>query len=61
MTIGAGVTVKMSGRILTAPVYWLATGAVQIDGTLDLNGDNGRVKWRIASDGWFDERSSLPH
>jgi hypothetical protein len=41
ITIPAGVTVKLSGQILGGPVYWLASGAVDIEGTLDLSGANG--------------------
>jgi hypothetical protein len=42
ITIGAGVIVKMPfNRLQGAPVIWLATGAVQIDGTIDLNGQRG--------------------
>jgi hypothetical protein len=41
INIAAGVTVRLSGRNLTGPVYWLASGAVTIAGTLDLNGENG--------------------
>jgi len=41
ITIGPGVTLKLSGKILTGPVFWLASGAVNIDGTIDLDGENG--------------------
>jgi len=42
ITIGAGVTVRLLGPALNMkPVYWLASGAVQIDGTIDLSGGNG--------------------
>jgi hypothetical protein len=41
ITIAAGVTVRLDSRKLAGPVYWLATGAVQIAGTLDLSGLNG--------------------
>jgi hypothetical protein len=42
ITIGAGVTVRMPfNKLQGAPVIWLATGAVQIDGTIDLNGQHG--------------------
>jgi hypothetical protein len=42
ITIGAGVTVRMPFNALHGlPVIWLATGAVQIDGTIDLNGGAG--------------------
>lgn len=41
INIAAGVTVKLSGRIFSGPVFWLASGAVQINGTIDLNGEDG--------------------
>jgi hypothetical protein len=41
INVPAGVTVKLSAKYLSGPVYWLATGAVQISGTLDLNGQDG--------------------
>jgi hypothetical protein len=42
ITIGSGVTLRMPFNTLQgAPVVWLATGAVQINGTIDLNGENG--------------------
>lgn len=42
VTIPAGLTLKLTvGKLHWAPVYWLATGAVQIDGTIDLSGQPG--------------------
>ncbi len=41
ITVGTGVTVRLSGRVLNGPVIWLATGQVTIDGTLDLTGEQG--------------------
>lgn len=38
ITIATGVTVRLDSRNLPGPVYWLASGAVEIDGTLDLSG-----------------------
>ncbi len=40
ITVAAGVTVDMSG-VLQPPVHWLASGHVQIDGYIDLNGQHG--------------------
>lgn len=40
--VGTGTTVRLSPRYLSGPVYWLATGAVNIAGTLDLKGQNGQ-------------------
>lgn len=42
ITIGPGVIVRLRGPELNmAPVFWLASGPVQIDGTIDLTGENG--------------------
>jgi hypothetical protein len=41
ITVPAGVTVRLSGRTVGAAVTWLATGAVNILGTLDLTGEAG--------------------
>jgi hypothetical protein len=40
ITIAAGVTVQLKGNVLDCPVVWLASGAVKIDGTLDLSGQS---------------------
>lgn len=42
ITIPQGVTVRFPGISLGA-IYWLATGGVTIDGTLDLSGEDGQV------------------
>jgi hypothetical protein len=42
ITIGTGVTLILRSPNMTAPVYWLATGDVQIDGIIDLNGQDGQ-------------------
>lgn len=49
INIAAGVTVKLSGKILTRPVFWLATGAVTIDGVLDLSGEVGHHRSNASS------------
>lgn len=41
INIGAGVTVKLSGAVLSGPVYWLASGDISIVGTLDIDGEPG--------------------
>jgi hypothetical protein len=57
ITIGPGVTVRLTGpRLNMSPVVWLASGAVTIDGTLDLSGENGHPGNRIAAD----RRPSVP-
>ena len=43
INIGAGVTVKLRGDIINGPVFWLAQGAVTINGTIDLSGDQGHL------------------
>jgi hypothetical protein len=43
IVIGAGVTVTLKGPpYLDGPLYWLASGTVQIDGVIDLNGQKGQ-------------------
>ena len=39
--IAEGVVVKFRANVVNGPVYWLAQGAVAIDGALDLNGEVG--------------------
>ena len=42
INIGSGVTVRLRGSELNMrPVFWLASGPVQISGTLDLTGEAG--------------------
>jgi len=41
ITIPAGVTVHMSAKYTNGPIYWLATGAVNIGGTVNLSGEVG--------------------
>ncbi len=41
ITIPAGVTVSFINNLANTPVIWLASGAVQIDGVVDINGENG--------------------
>ncbi len=44
INIPADVTVKLtSSKLNFAPVYWLASDLVRIDGTLDLSGDPGHA------------------
>lgn len=41
ITVGTGVTLKLTGQSLNGSVFFLAQGAVQINGTIDLNGEAG--------------------
>ncbi len=42
INIAAGVTVQLTANKLhSRPVFWLASGAVQIDGVVQLNGEEG--------------------
>jgi len=41
ITIPAGVTVQIPGNAVTAPVIWLASGNVDIEGTIDISGAAG--------------------
>ena len=41
INIGVGVTVRLTSKVSTGPIYWLATESVSIAGSLDLSGENG--------------------
>lgn len=41
ITIPVGVTVRLSATKINGPVYWLASGNVDIEGTIDLSGQAG--------------------
>ncbi len=41
---------KLTSKVLTGPVYWLAQGNVTIAGVIDLNGENGHPASDLASD-----------
>src|SRR5258708_17794689 len=41
INIASGVTVKLTSKVLSGPVYWLAQGAVTIGGVIDLAGESG--------------------
>jgi hypothetical protein len=41
ITIGPGVTVHLSARRLSGPIFWLATGDVEVEGSIALDGDGG--------------------
>ncbi len=56
ITIPSGVTVKLSSKWTNGPVYWLATGAVNIEGIVDLNGEDGHPRTITTSE----RRPSLP-
>ncbi len=49
INIGPGVTVKFTSKVLTGPIYWLASGDVTIAGTIDLNGENGSDTTTVSS------------
>jgi hypothetical protein len=51
--IGKEVTVKLSSKIFSGPVFWLSQGPVQIDGVLDLSGDDGGRTPSTAGAGGF--------
>jgi hypothetical protein len=44
ITVQAGVTVKLSSLQINGPVYWLAQGDVDIEGTIDLSGSVGHTQ-----------------
>jgi len=41
ITIGSGVTLKLTSKAVPGGIYWLASGDVQISGTIDLSGEDG--------------------
>jgi hypothetical protein len=49
--VGEGTTLRLSPRHLPGPVYWLATGAVDIAGSLDLKGQDGQNHNTYTSNG----------
>jgi hypothetical protein len=49
INIASGVTVKLTSKVLSGPIYWLATGAVTINGILDLSGENGHAASNVTS------------
>jgi hypothetical protein len=51
--VGKGVTVKLSAKLLQGPVFWLAQGPVQIEGTIDLDGENGGQMPSLAGAGGY--------
>ena len=52
VTIPAGVTVTLrADKLNMAPVFWLASGAIQIDGTIDLSGGSFAVLKRDCQSG----------
>jgi hypothetical protein len=51
--IGKDVTVKLSAKVLNGPLFWLAQGPVQIDGTIDLEGADGGRTPSVAGAGGY--------
>ena len=43
ITIAGGATLRLSGGLFTGPLYFLAQGAVTVNGTLDASGQNGVI------------------
>src|SRR5205814_877870 len=41
ISIGSGSTLRLQGDKVNKPVYWLASGDVVINGTIDVSGANG--------------------
>jgi hypothetical protein len=50
INIASGVTLIFTSQILTGPMYWLASGDVNISGTLSLDGAVGHSRSNNASD-----------
>ena len=49
INIAAGSTLKLSGAVFSSPIYFLASGAVTVAGTIDLSGQSGSVPASSAS------------
>jgi len=41
ITIPAGITARISSKNVPGPIFWLASGGVDIEGTIDLSGQAG--------------------
>ncbi len=50
ITIASGVTLRMTGKFLNGPVFLLASGAVQINGTIDLDGGAGHPRTNLSAE-----------
>jgi hypothetical protein len=50
INIGPGVTVRLTSKILTGPVYWLAQGPVTVNGLIDASGETGYLVTNNISD-----------
>jgi hypothetical protein len=50
INIASGVIVIFTSKILTGPMYWLASGAVTINGLLILDGEQGHKSTNFASE-----------
>jgi hypothetical protein len=51
--VAKGVTLRLSSKNLNGPVFWLAQGPVQIDGTIDLSGEDGGIWPSVAGAGGY--------
>ena len=49
INIPAGITVKLSGQVLSGPQYWLSKGDVNIAGVVDLSGAAGYAPTNLIS------------
>jgi hypothetical protein len=60
--IAKGVTLVLSSATLPGPVFWLSQGAVQVDGTIDLNGTapSGSAPALAGAGGYPGGRSGKP-
>ncbi len=53
ITIGPDVIVRLDSRYLDGPPFWLASGVVQIDGAIELNGEDGLDGPELAANSRF--------
>lgn len=51
--VGKGVRLKLSAKLFQGPVFWLAQGPVDIEGTIDLDGADGDRMPALAGAGGY--------
>ncbi len=51
ITVTANTTVRLSAREIDRPIFWLATGDVDLSGILDLNGETGQNGTGVLNNG----------
>ena len=60
INIAAGANVTFKNNASRAPVVWLVSGNVSIEGTVDLSGESAQNVWSSSLDGWAWEPTNRP-